>query len=116
MSYADAEMVGKGAHYAALPCGRVPALRQPSSRYCYLDQVMASAWLARRDFVQRVGLEQFLGIQDGGRVVARANGSGRIYGADPYNYVRVADADPPRAANAAQAWDDGLLGHAEVMI
>ena len=118
MSYAATEMVGKGAYFTAPPSGKIPALCQSSARYRYVDEVMASAWLARRDFVQRVGLDQILSVEDGGRPVARANGSGRIYGADPYNYLRLADADLTPNASAAPAGDGSPLGMrcAEIMI
>jgi len=118
MSYADAEMVGKGAYFAALAWGKAPAQCQPSARYRYVEEVMASAWLARRDFVQRVGVEQLLSVEDRARPVMRANGSGRIYGADPYNYLRIADADLTGTAGAAPAESGGPIGlrHAEIMI
>jgi 2-polyprenyl-3-methyl-5-hydroxy-6-metoxy-1,4-benzoquinol methylase len=118
MGYADTEMVGKGAYFSALRGGRPPALCQPSARYRYLDEVMASAWLARRDFVQRAGVDRILSVGDGARPVVRASGSGRIYGADPYNYLRFADADLTSAASAALAGDDGPRGlrYADLMI
>jgi 2-polyprenyl-3-methyl-5-hydroxy-6-metoxy-1,4-benzoquinol methylase/spore maturation protein CgeB len=118
MSYADVEMVGKGAYFSAPPSGDVAELCRWSARYRYVDEVMASAWLARRDFVRRVGLDQILKVEDDGRAVVRANGSAKIYGADPYNYLRLADADPTCAARAALAERGGPLGmrHPDVMI
>jgi hypothetical protein len=117
MSYADAEMVGKGAYFAALAGGKAPAPCQPSARYRHVDEIMASAWLARRAFVQRVGIKQLL-VEDGARPVMRANGAGRIYGADPYNYLRVDDADLTCTAGAAMAESGGpiALRYAEIMI
>ena len=118
MSYADGEMVGKGAYFSASPSGDAPVLCQPAARYQYVDEVMASAWLARRDFVQRAGLDRILSAADGARPLARANGCGRIYSADPYNYLRLADADLTPAASAALAESGGPLGtrYSEFMI
>ena len=117
MSYADAEMVGKGAYYSAPRWGQAPALGAPAARYRYLDEVMASAWLARRDVVQRVGVAQLL-VEDGARPVMRATGAARIYGADPYNYLRLAEADLTGTAGAALAERAGPIGapYAEIMI
>jgi SAM-dependent methyltransferase len=118
MSYADAEMVGKGAYFTARSFDEAPAVCQSPARYRYLDEVMASAWLARRDFVRRVGLDQILRVEDGGRPVVRANGSAKIYGADPYNYLRLADTDPTCTASGALAESGGPLGmrHPDVII
>ena len=118
MSYADAEMVGKGAYFTAPPSGDVPALCQPSARYRYVDEVMASAWLARREFVQRVGLGRILSIEERARPLVHANGSGRIYGADAYNYLRLADAGLTPTATAALAESGDRRGArcADIMI
>lgn len=110
MSYADAEMVGKSAYFTAPPCGKAPVLFQSPSRYRYVDEVVASTWLARRDCVQRVGLDRILSVEDGARPVVRANGAGRIYGADPYNYLRRADADLTPTASIALAGNGGPIG------
>jgi hypothetical protein len=115
MSYADAEVVGKGGYFTARSLGDPPALRRSSARYRYVDEVIATAWLARRDFVQRVGLDQILSVEDGGRPVVRANGSGRIYGADPYNYLRLEDADLAPAA-LAESGDPSAMRYGEIMI
>ena len=117
ISYADAEMVGKGAHFTALSPGQAPALRQPSARYQHVDEVAASAWLARRDFVQRVGLDRILSVGNAGRAVIRATGSGRIYGADPYNYLRLADELTCSAsAGPGESGDPLGMGYPDVMI
>ena len=110
MSYADSEMVGKGAYFSAAPNGAA-VLCQPAARYRYVDEVMASAWLARRDFVQRVGLDRILSVTESGRAVARANGGGRIYGADPYNYLRLADRGLRRIASPALFGSGDALGN-----
>jgi hypothetical protein len=118
MSYADAEMVGKGAYFTALTWSKAPAPCQPFARYRYVDEVMASAWLARRDFVQRLGVEQLLSGEDGAHPVMRGNGSATIYGADPYNYLRVDDADLTCTTGAAVAERGGPIAmrYAEIMI
>ena len=115
MGYADNAMVGKGAYFTAPSCGDAPALCRSSASYRYVDEVTASAWLARRDFVQRVGIDRILRVEDGGRPVVRAPGSGRIYSADPYNYLRCADA---HLAPAAPGGDSGPLGmgYPDIMI
>jgi Glycosyl transferases group 1 len=115
MSYADAEVVGKGEYFSARSLGEAPALRQSAARYRYVDRVIATAWLARRDVVQRVGLDRMLRVQDGGRLLARADGSGRIYGADPYNYLRLEDADLAPAA-LAESGDPSAMRYGEIMI
>jgi 2-polyprenyl-3-methyl-5-hydroxy-6-metoxy-1,4-benzoquinol methylase len=118
MSYADAEMVGKGAYFTAPSFGEAPALHQSSAPYRYVDEVIATAWLARRDFVQRVGLDQVLRVEDGARPVARAGGSGRVYSADPYNYLRLAEPDLTPGARAALAESGGpsAMRYADIMI
>jgi hypothetical protein len=118
MSYADAEMVGKGAYFTAPSFGEAPALHQSSVRYRYVDEVIATAWLARRDFVRRVGIDQILRIEDGGRAVVRASGSGRVYSADPYNYLRLAEADLTPGARVALAESGGpsAMRYADIMI
>jgi spore maturation protein CgeB/2-polyprenyl-3-methyl-5-hydroxy-6-metoxy-1,4-benzoquinol methylase len=118
MSYADAEMVGKGAYFTAPSFGEAPVLCQSSARYRYLDDVIATGWLARRDFVQRVGVDQILSVQDGARLMARANAAGRIYGADPYNYLRLAAADltPGARAAPAESSSPSAMRYADIMI
>jgi spore maturation protein CgeB/SAM-dependent methyltransferase len=118
MSYADAEMVGKGAYFTAPSFGEAPVLCQSSARYRYLDDVIATGWLARRDFVQRVGIDQILSVQDGARLMARANAAGRIYGADPYNYLRLAAADltPGARAAPAESSSPSAMRYADIMI
>jgi hypothetical protein len=118
ISSADAEMVGKSAFFTALTSGRAPVLCQSSSLYRYVDEAMASAWLARREFLQQVGPDHILSVEDGARPVVRANGSGRIYGADPYNYLRLADADLTPTASTARAGNGSPIGigDADIMI
>jgi hypothetical protein len=117
LSYADAEMIGKGAYFSAARPGHAPALCQPAMRYRYVDEVTASAWLARREVVRRVGLDRILSVDHCGRAVVRAHGSDRIYGADPYDYLRLPE-DLPCAAGDALAKGGGALGmrYPEVMI
>jgi hypothetical protein len=111
MSYADGEVVGKGAYFSAPWSGAAPVLCQPAVRYRYVDEVMASAWLARRDFVQRVGFDRILSIGEDRRAVARANGCGRIYGADPYNYLRLDDGGKRQVARSPLARSGEALGN-----
>jgi hypothetical protein len=118
LSYADVEIVGKGAHFAALPAARSPVLRGADARYRHLDRIEGAAWLARRACLDRIGIDRVLRIEEGRPVLACADGCGQIYSADPYNYLRFAGAEVSSEAVAACLDQRGAItvGRAEVMI
>ena len=117
LTYGDAEIAGKGAHFAALPSGQ-PALNEATARYRHVDRVIGTAWLARRALFDRIGVDRMLSIADGRLMMARAIGCGRMYSADPYNYLRFAQADltPEAVAACLDAHGSIDVGRAEVMV
>ena len=118
LTYGDAEIAGKGAHFTALPSGQPPALNEATARYRHVDRVIGTAWLARRALFDRVGVDRMLSIADGRLMMARAIGCGRMYSADPYNYLRFAPADvtPEAVAACLDAHGSIDIGRAEVMV
>jgi SAM-dependent methyltransferase len=99
--YADAEVVGKAAHFSAAPDGASPVLHEPAASFRHVDRVSGAAWLARRAVLEQASIEEMLSFKDDRPMIACANGLGRIYSADPYNYLRVEAAGVAPAAIAA---------------
>jgi len=118
LNYADAEIAGKAAYFAAAASGEKPALHEPDSGYRQVDRVLGTAWLARRAAFERTGIEKMLSVKDGRPMLASGNGSGRIYSADPYNYLRFEAAVVTPAAVAASLNDNDFraIGRAGIMI
>ncbi|MGH6899512.1 MAG: glycosyltransferase family protein [Geminicoccaceae bacterium] len=118
LTYADVEIAGKAAYFAVLPSGEPPVLNEAASGYRHGDQITGMAWLARRALFERIDIARMLSVKDGRPMMACAYGCGQMYGADPYNYLRFADAGVTPEAVAASLDADGSigLGRAEVMI
>jgi hypothetical protein len=118
LSYTDVEIVGKGAHFAALPSARSPVLHGAAARYRPIDRVEGTAWLARRGSFDRIGIDRLLSIEEGRPMLACADGHGQMYSADPYNYLRFAGTDVTPEALAACVDERGAIaiGKDEVII
>jgi hypothetical protein len=118
LSYADAEIAGKGAYFTAARSGEAPALNEAASGYRQVDRVLGTAWLARRAVFERTGIERMLSVEAGRPMLASGNGLGRIYSADPYNYLRfeAAGITPAAIAASLDANDSSANGSAGVMI
>jgi 2-polyprenyl-3-methyl-5-hydroxy-6-metoxy-1,4-benzoquinol methylase len=86
-TYADAAVVGKAAYFGVTP-GGAPVLHEPALRYRYVDRVLGTAWLARRELLQRRRIDQMLRVENGCPMLACGDGAGKMYSADPYNYLR----------------------------
>jgi hypothetical protein len=113
LTYADAEIAGKAAHFSARGVGQAPALDQPAACHRHVDQVVGAAWLARGAALAGGGIERMLRLEDGRPVLARAPGSGAIYSADPYNYLRL---EGGGAAMALERHGASGIAGAEIMI
>jgi hypothetical protein len=118
LTYDDAEIAGKGAYFTARPSGQPPALTEAAACYHHVDRVIGTAWIARRELFDRVGVDRMLSDADGSLVMACAIGCGKMYSADPYNYLRFAPADvtPEAVAACLDAHGAIAVGRAEVMI
>ena len=118
LSYADVEIVGKGAHFAAQPAARSPVLHGAAARYRHVDRVEGAAWLARRAALDRIGIDRVLRVEEGRPMLVCADEPGRIYSADPYNYVRFGDVDavPEAVAACVDARGAILIGTGEVIV
>jgi SAM-dependent methyltransferase len=118
LTYADADIAGKAAHFVALPSGAPPVLSEAASRHRHLDRVLGTAWLARRDALDRIGIDRMPTVEDGRPMMACGHGCERAYGADPYNYLRFGHADVAPEAVAACLDEDGsiAIGRAEVIV
>jgi hypothetical protein len=113
LSYGDAEIVGKGAYFAALPSGQPPVLNDVAARYHHVDRVIGTAWLARRALFDRADLDRMLSVADDGPMMACA----KAYSADPYNYLRFAAGVTPEAVAACLDAHGAIeVGGAEVMV
>jgi SAM-dependent methyltransferase len=86
-TYADAAVVGKAAYFGVTP-GGAPVLHEPALRYRHVDRVLGTAWLARRELLQRRRIDQMLRVENGCPMLACSDGAGKMYSADPYNYLR----------------------------
>lgn len=117
-TYADADIVGKAACFGAAPPGEALELNLPSLQYRHVAEVAATAWLARRKLFDRVGIDHLLGCRDGVPVVTCANGFGRIYSSDPFNYLRAPAelAAATKIVAASRDHDAGGLACAHIMI
>jgi 2-polyprenyl-3-methyl-5-hydroxy-6-metoxy-1,4-benzoquinol methylase len=118
LTYADAGIVGKAAHFVALPSGAPPALNEAAARFRHRDQVLGTAWLGRREALDRIGIDRMLTVEDGRPMMACGHGCDRAYGADPYNYLRFGHADVAPEAVAACLDEHGsiAIGRAEVIV
>jgi hypothetical protein len=118
LTYADAEMVGKAAHFVLPPSGKPPALQAAAARYRHVEQVLGTAWLAHRSAFDRTGIERMFKVEDGRAVMAGAHGRAEVYAADSYNYLRFAHADVAPEAVAACLDEHGsiALGRTEVIV
>lgn len=118
LTYADADMVGKAACFEAAPPGQALGLNLPSLQYCHVAEVGATAWLARRKLLERIDIDHLLGCRDGVPVVTCANGNGRIYSSDPFNYLRAPADAAAATAIAANSRDPefGGLACGHIMI
>ncbi len=85
--YAGTDLVGKAAHYVS--SGGAPELIGARHRYQHVDQVPAAALLARGRVFEEAGFDRIVAAGPGGALVARAPVPGRIYSADPFNYLRL---------------------------
>ena len=110
-------MVGKAAYFSAAPPGASPVLHEPAARFRHVDRVSGAAWLARRAVLEQASIEEMLSFQDDRPAIACANGSGKIYSADPYNYLRVEAAGiAPAIAAGLDGNDSSANGAAGIMI
>jgi SAM-dependent methyltransferase len=117
LTYADAEVVGKAAYFSAAPDGASPVLHEPASRFRHVDRVSGAAWLARRAALEQASIEEMLSFENDRPMIACANGLGRIYSADPYNYLRVEAAGvAPAVAASLDGNRPSANGAAGVMI
>ena len=93
-------------------------LHEPALRYRHVDRVLGTAWLARHDLLQRSRIDQMLSVEDGCPMLVRANGVGKMYSADPYNYVRMRGAEIMAPTLAAKLDERAPIemGGAEIMI
>ena len=101
LTYTDAEIVGKAAHFTAAGLGEAPVLNEAASAYRYVGRLLGTAWLARRTVFERAGFDHLIGVEDGHPTIAQANGSGKIYGADPWNYLRLEHSGTTPVATAS---------------
>jgi hypothetical protein len=118
LTYADVDIAGKVAHFSARAFAQSPVLNQPASCHRHVDQVIGTAWLARRAALEGRGIERMLRFKDGRPLIGRGQGTHRMYSADPYNYLRFeggGGAPSTMAANLERCDSIGIAG-AEIMI
>jgi hypothetical protein len=115
LTYADAEIAGKAAHFSARAFGQSAVLNQPAACHRHVDQVIGTAWLARRAALEGGSVERMLRFEDGRPVIARERNSRAIYSADPYNYLRLEGGGAPSAMALERYGSIGTPG-AEIMI
>jgi 2-polyprenyl-3-methyl-5-hydroxy-6-metoxy-1,4-benzoquinol methylase len=101
LAYAEAEVVGKAAYFGVTAGGEPPVLHEPALRNRHVDRLLGTAWLARRELLQRSRVDQMLSVEDGCPMLVRATGVGKMYSADPYNYVRIQGTEITPSALAA---------------
>ncbi|MDI9579123.1 MAG: glycosyltransferase [Thermobispora sp.] len=109
--YADAEMVGKGAHYTYFPATNTTVLRLPGLEHRYAHLIQGATILAKADLLREMRFEPVNAGEDT-RLVRRCKEEGvRIYSADRFNFVYMRSADP--TTHTWQAPDYKLLRNAQ---
>ncbi|MBO3745912.1 glycosyltransferase [Streptosporangiaceae bacterium NEAU-GS5] len=109
--YADAEMVGKGAHYTYFPSRNETVMRLPGLEHRYAHLVQGATILAQADLLRRFAFEPVNAGEDT-RLVRRCKEEGvRIYSADRYNFVYMRGSDA--AAHTWRAPDYKLTRNAQ---
>jgi hypothetical protein len=101
-TYAEAEVVGKAACFSATAGSEPAVLHEPDLRNRHVDRVLGTAWLARRELLQRSWIDQMLSVKDDCPILVRAAGVNKMYSTDPYNYVRMQGAGITPSALSAK--------------
>ncbi|MEV7964855.1 glycosyltransferase [Sphaerisporangium sp. NPDC088356] len=109
--YADAEMVGKGAHYTYFPATNTTVMRLPGLEHRYAHLVQGATILAKADLLRAFAFEAVNAGEDT-RLVRRCKEEGvRIYSADRFNFVYMRGADA--SAHTWKAQDYKLTRNAQ---
>ncbi len=109
--YADAEMVGKGAHYTYFPDQDVTIFRLPGLEHRYAHLIQGATILAKTDLLRAFPFEAVNAGEDT-RLVRRCKEEGvRIYSADRYNFIYMRGSDA--TAHTWQAADYKLTRNAQ---
>ncbi len=109
--YADAEMVGKGAHYTYFPDQNVTVFRLPGLENRYAHLIQGATIVAKADLLRSMPFEPVNAGEDT-RLVRRCKEEGvRIYSADRFNFIYMRGSDA--TAHTWQAADYKLTRNAQ---
>ena len=109
VSYTEAQIVGKAAHFAYLESQDMTIYRGASLEHRYVEQVHGATMVVSRSLADEVRFPEIpQGSDTRFQQAARSQGA-RIYGADRFNFVYVRTADPTR--HTWQASDLRLLAN-----
>lgn len=85
--YSDAELVGKGAHYAYFEGGNTTMLRLPGLEHRYAFLVQGGTFLGKADMFRHYGFEDVTRGEDTRLVRRLKEDRVKIYSADRFNFV-----------------------------
>ncbi|WP_433370917.1 hypothetical protein [Streptosporangium sp. CA-115845] len=85
--YSDAELVGKGAHYAYFEGSNTTMLRLPGLEHRYAFLVQGGTFLGRADMFRHYGFEDVTRGEDTRLVRRLKEDRVKIYSADRFNFV-----------------------------
>ncbi|GIH93987.1 glycosyltransferase [Planobispora siamensis] len=92
--YSDAELVGKGAHYAYFESRNTTMLRMPGLEHRYAWLVQGGTFLGKADMFRHYGFEDVTRGEDTRLVKRLKEDRVKIYSADRFNFVYWRSGDP----------------------